>query len=299
MARYRKFDLRTWNDAKFRELTRLPCSGQSVWMILILGPHTSNIPGLFEASEGEIADRFGWSLDAFRDAFREASSKGMAHADWKARLVWLPNAPYYNSPESINVVKAWGSTFDELPECALKWQAYQSLKAFVYGMKKGFRDAFDHAFPDAIPYSGAGTEAVTGAGAEHIRRAPEFELVKGREHAGTPQRPDPDFELVKAAYPAFTAGQDWLNAEHHWRRLIDDGAATEVELRDAVTRFAAYVSAGGVSGPGFVMTPGKFFGNREKFWSQPWTPPVSKAQAQQDANVDASLTWLEKSNANG
>jgi hypothetical protein len=146
MARYRKLDLRTWNDQNFRELSPLPCSGQSVWLVLVLGPQTTNIPGLFECSEVAIADRFGWELEAFRKAFLEASSRGMVVADWKARLVWLPKAPLYNKPESPNVVKSWGTMFDELPECGVKVQAYQSLKAFAEGWGRSFEEAFHEAF---------------------------------------------------------------------------------------------------------------------------------------------------------
>jgi hypothetical protein len=151
MARYRKLDLRTWNDQKFRALSPLKPSGQGLWLYLILGPQSSNIPGLFEASEVALADRLGWSLEAFREAFREAFVKGMAKADWKARLVWLPRAPEYNRPESPNVVISWASTFDELPECPLKWEAYHSLKAFAEGLPDGFREAFGKAFPKSMP----------------------------------------------------------------------------------------------------------------------------------------------------
>lgn len=151
MARYRKLDLRTWSDQKFRELTQLKPSGQALWLYLILGPCTTNIPGLFEASEVDMADRLNWSLEDFRKAFREASAKGMAKADWRARLVWLPQAPEYNRPESPNVVISWASTFDELPECPLKWEAFQSLKVFAEGLPDAFREAFRRAFAKAMP----------------------------------------------------------------------------------------------------------------------------------------------------
>jgi hypothetical protein len=151
MARYRKLDLRTWNDQKFRELTPLLPSGQALWLYLVLGPQTSNVPGLFEASEISMADRLNWSLEDFRKAFGEAFAKGMAKADWRARLVWLPNAPEYNRPESPNVVISWGSTFDELPECPLKWEAFQSLKVFAKDLPKAFNEAFQRAFAKAMP----------------------------------------------------------------------------------------------------------------------------------------------------
>ena len=57
------------------------------------------------------------------------------------------------------------------------------------------------------------------------------------------------FALIRAAYPAFTAGQDWLKAEHHWRCLLDDAPHPDYAetLLAAVERYAAYVAAGGVS----------------------------------------------------
>ena len=145
MARYRKFDLRTWSDEKFRSLTPLPPSGQSLWVFFLLGPQTTSIPGLFEASDVVLAHRLRWPMKAFREAFREVSAKGMAKADWEAGLVWLPNAPRYNKPESPNVIRSWGSIFDELPECELKREAYQALKAFAEGWGEGYAEAFRQA----------------------------------------------------------------------------------------------------------------------------------------------------------
>ena len=145
MARYRKFDLRTWSDEKFRSLTPLPPSGQSLWIFFLLGPETTSIPGLFEAADVVLAHRLRWPMKAFREAFREVSVKGMAKADWEAGLVWLPNAPRYNKPESPNVIRSWGPIFDELPECELKREAYQTLKAFAQGWGEGYEEAFREA----------------------------------------------------------------------------------------------------------------------------------------------------------
>jgi len=66
----------------------------------------------------------------------------MVKADWKARFVWLPNAKFYNRPESPNVVKSWRIPWDEAPECPLKVKAYRELKAFMEGFAKGFQEAF-------------------------------------------------------------------------------------------------------------------------------------------------------------
>jgi hypothetical protein len=155
MARYRKLDVRTWTDKKFRELSPMVPSGQGLWLYLILGPQTSNIPGLFEASQVDMADRLEWTLEDFRRCWSEIEAKGMAKADWRARLVWLPRATEYNRPESPNVVVSWANIFDELPECDLKDEAYQTLKAFAKDMGESFHHAFSRAFhkvfPEALP----------------------------------------------------------------------------------------------------------------------------------------------------
>ena len=142
MARYRKIDVRIWSDGKFRDLTPIPPCGQGLWLYLLTSPYTTNIPGLYRASEGALADDLHWPLKAFRKAFLEAFQQDMVKADWTAPLVWVKNALRYNQPESPNVVKSWRSTWDEIPEVYLKVQAYQSLKAFTEGLGEAFGKAF-------------------------------------------------------------------------------------------------------------------------------------------------------------
>jgi hypothetical protein len=79
---YRRITVRMWGDAKFRELSPLPPSGQSLWMVLLTGEQTDIIPGLFRIGEAAFAEQLGWSLEAFRKAFQEVSAKGMVEADW-------------------------------------------------------------------------------------------------------------------------------------------------------------------------------------------------------------------------
>lgn len=211
MARYRKFDLRTWNDQKFRDLSPLPPSGQSLWIYLILGPQTTSIPGLFEASEVTLCDRLGWSVEAFRKAFLEASSMGMAKADWKARLVWLPNAPKYNKPESPNVVKSWGMIFDELPECSLKRQAYQSLKAFAEGWGEGYAEAFREAIREPSVKAMPNQEQEQEPKQKYTPKPP-------RSSAYADSLPD-DFEQFWSAYPAKKAKPAAVKA---WAKIHAD-----------------------------------------------------------------------------
>lgn len=148
-SRYRKIEIKMWGDSKFQSLSPIQPSGQALWIYLLTGPHTGVIPGLFKAGRAAMAEDIGWEMEAFDKAFGEAFRQGMAKADWKARLVWLPNAILHNKPESPNVVIYWGREFDHLPECDLKNEAYESLKASIYALGEAYGKAFDKAFVKA------------------------------------------------------------------------------------------------------------------------------------------------------
>jgi hypothetical protein len=150
MSRYKKIDVRIYSDAAFRALSRPKPNGQTLFMFCLTGPFTTVIPGVFSGGAAAMAERLGWSLDGFREAFREVSGeaiergcrKALVKADWAEHLVWVPNAIKYNIPESPNVIRSWGTVWDELPECALKVEAYQRLKAFLNDYSEAFGKAF-------------------------------------------------------------------------------------------------------------------------------------------------------------
>ena len=142
MARYRKIDTRMWGDGKFRNLSSPAVSGKYLWIFLLTGPHTTNLPGLFRAGEMAMAEELGWSLEGFREGFGELFREGLVRADWSARVVWIPNAIKYNPPDNPNVVKGWRDSWDEVPECQLKAEAYEALKGFTERLGEGFAKAF-------------------------------------------------------------------------------------------------------------------------------------------------------------
>lgn len=148
-SRYRKVEVRTWGDEKFRSLSALPPCGQGLWLFLITGPHTGPIPGLFRAGRAAMAEELDWELEAFDKAFQEVFQQGMVKADFKARVMWVPNAIKHNRPESPNVVKSWAAEFDLIPECDLKREALEHLRASVYALGESFGRAFDETFGKA------------------------------------------------------------------------------------------------------------------------------------------------------
>lgn len=151
MARYRKIDTRMWGDGKFRNLSSPVVSGKYLWIFLLTGPHTTNLPGLFRAGEMALAEELGWSLEGFREGFAELFREGLAKADWNARVVWIPNAVKYNPPDNPNVVKGWRDSWAEVPECSLKTEAYEVFKGFTKGLGKGFAEGFAEACAQGLP----------------------------------------------------------------------------------------------------------------------------------------------------
>lgn len=132
--RYRRVSLRVWGDARFRALTRAEPNAQTLWFYVLTGPETTNVPGLFSATEGGIADALGWDLKPFRERFAELVSSGMAQADWEARVVWLPNAIKHNEPANQKQVKGWLKTIADLPDSPLKNQAVVALFRHLEGL---------------------------------------------------------------------------------------------------------------------------------------------------------------------
>ena len=140
--RYRMLDVRIWCDEKFRLLTPLKPSGQALFLYLLSNPHTTSIPGLYRAGAAAMAEELGWPLAGFRRTLKEVMAQGLVKADLKARVIFISNAMKYNKPQSPNVVRSWAVHWDEIPECALKSEAYYKLESFVKSLGKAFAQAF-------------------------------------------------------------------------------------------------------------------------------------------------------------
>jgi hypothetical protein len=156
--RYRKVQCRMYGDSKFLQLSRPQPNGQSLWMYLITGPHTTSVPGLFQAGEAQLSEALWWPLRGFRAAWKEIEAQQMAKADWKARVVWLPKAIVHNQPESPNVIRGWRHALDEIPACALKREAVGLLEAYLKGFGQPFHQAFTELFAEGSRHPSANQE---------------------------------------------------------------------------------------------------------------------------------------------
>jgi len=154
---------RIWSNPDFLRLSR---DAELVWWQLQTSPLLTQF-GLSRVGPLALAEERGWAPDEFLSAWEEALAAGLGEYDPDNRLLWLPGYVDHNPPQSINVVKAWGRQFNDLPDCSLKSEAYQHLLALhdalhdAFGL--AFRDAFRDAIADGISPSGGGATETTEA----------------------------------------------------------------------------------------------------------------------------------------
>ncbi|MBU9147355.1 hypothetical protein KTD26_33265 [Burkholderia multivorans] len=261
--RFRKIEVRMWGDEKFRRLTPIPPCGQGLWIFLLTGPHTGPIPGLFRCGRAAMAEELDWDLEAFDEAFAEASREGIVKADWKAKVVWIPNAIKCNRPESPNVVRSWGAEWDLIPECDLKKEAYKTLQASICGLGEGFSRAFFESFGKASSKPSAKTCAnqeqeqeqeqektypnpdglgVASAADDPIPAAIEADLSHRRQKPSHP--PCPHQQIIAAYHellPASPRIRDWTpaRADHLRCRWNEDPKRQNL---DWWRRFFGYIA---------------------------------------------------------
>ncbi|HYR46925.1 MAG TPA: hypothetical protein VER78_07950 [Thermoanaerobaculia bacterium] len=197
MSRYRKVPVATWDKAFFRALTTPQPNGQTLWLYFVSGPLTTSIPGLVPAGAAALAEGLGWPLQKFLRAFRELEAQQLAQADWAARVVWIPSVLDDNRPESPNVLRAWRSAFDELPDCPLTAKARATVEALVEGLTEPFRKAFAEGsrktFGKTLPNQKAEavTETESGAGVRSLPSQPthaSHSRSNGSSKAAPPSR---------------------------------------------------------------------------------------------------------------
>lgn len=244
---YRKVKITMWDDPKFRALSALLPSGQSLFIYLLTGPFTGIIPGLYKAGRAAMAEELGWDVEAFDLALGEAIALGMVKADLKARVFWLPNAVKHNPPASVNVIKSWARSYELLPDCPLKLEAFESLKSACYGVSEAMGMAFDKAF--ALPKDKA------KALASGIQRSVSSKQIlnpslNAREEIDDGQAPLPPMEPryldgVDEPIGKFTMTDEWLPTTDFRQRAALWGIALPdpVYLPTELAEFAAYWKA--------------------------------------------------------
>lgn len=127
--KYSKVTRAIWGDGKFTGLSRSAPCAQMLFLRLLTAPELSPFPGLIPIGRLGLCEALDWDPEDLDRCFAELHAKGMALADWKVRLVWLPKAFAHNPPESPNVIRAWRKALLELPDCELRARAEADMVA--------------------------------------------------------------------------------------------------------------------------------------------------------------------------
>lgn len=221
-------DTRVWGDSRFRSLTPIQPCGQGLWFYLLTGPSTTNIPGLYRAGFAQLAEELGWSAEAFAKAWSEVRSQGLADADPKARVIWIPNGIKYNEPESPNVIKSWRVAWDEIPECALKNAAWSRFKTFLEGKPQKKNQPFLKAFLDACPQPLANQEQ---------EQEQEQEQDLGRERGALEDQIDRADQVIQAVFDAkLGLSRPGRSIEDRIRSVLPCPRARVITAVDALTK---------------------------------------------------------------
>lgn len=161
MARYRKIDVRIWNDRKFRALDD---KSKIAFFLVLTHPDTNQL-GMLRSRSVALAMELGWHPDVMSDAILTLCRMDMLMVDDKAGFIFIPNFLKYNPPNGPNAVKGWGGLLDQMPECDLLNHAISCLKPFIDGLSDGLRNAI----PDDI------RDVINNAIPDDIRDAPRIQ----------------------------------------------------------------------------------------------------------------------------
>src|SRR5690242_12790910 len=251
MSLYRRISIRMWGDAKFCSLSSPQPNAQTLWMYLLTGEYTTAIPGVVRAGEAAMAEALGWSLKAFKEAFLEISTKGMAKADWRARLAFLPKALSHNPPQSPKVVVAWHRAFDELPDCDLRNEIGASIEGYLSSLPEAFRKGFPIALPDRLSDRQPDIASETEAEAENsVGSTPTGE---SQEKAGKSDYDTWFVEHFIPAYPLLRRVQDKGALAQLRRTKPDEAARAAILARLGKWKLSAeWVKDGGQYIPGMA-----------------------------------------------
>ena len=279
-----------WGDSKFRGLSPLQPSGRALFVYLLSGPHTSSIPGLFDAGRARLAEELEWTLEAFDRAFEEVFRQGLAKADFSSRLVWIPGAIEYNLPESPNVVTSWSDAWRVLPECDLKHEAYVVLATAVMRRGEAFAKAFAKAIDD--PFAKPCDKAATYGG----DKACNMPLVYQEQEQEQEQEPingatasqlnstilphafseankcEAAFEIVWATLPRRAGSNPKRDAYLRYQARLAEGADPAAILAGAV-RYAAFIRATGKERTEHVLQGVTFLGPAKRY-EEPFDLPA-------------------------
>lgn len=114
MARYKKIDVRIWNDAKFNALSS---DARLIFLFMLTSPQTTMV-GAVPVDKHTVSRILKFDEIRYGIGYKQLSEYGMLEYD-EAGIFWIKNFLKYNPPENPKVVISWSSLLDLFPECQL------------------------------------------------------------------------------------------------------------------------------------------------------------------------------------
>lgn len=306
MREYGQIQCAFWQSDALRGCTD---AGRLLGAYLLTSPHSNGI-GCYRLPDGYVMEDLQWSSERVAQGFAELSRNGFA--DRFDGVVFIPNFLRWNRVANANVAQARMTDFRALPKGRAKnlvaaeiLQHCKHLSPDLIRELEQFANASE-TVPQTIP----GTVCQTGEERrEEERRGENSYSCSAQSRASnvprvtTPpsrlrQADDPEWLLeFKRRYPIRAGNPDWRGARRSGNARLQEGHTVEEFLAGA-ERYAAYIRAVGKERTEYVMQASRFLGPSKPF-TLPWDPPASRAQREQDANVEAGLAWLQQSAAGG
>jgi hypothetical protein len=210
VSRFRKVDVRVWNDERFRPFSD---DGKLAFLFILTHPHLTALGAMRGTLDG-LAAELGWSPKRFRAAIAPATVAGMIEVNNTAAYIGLPNFLRYNEPEGPNSVKkAWVTALDSIPECPEKRTLILRCRKYLDGKSRDFKTSLGEAIWEA--FSDAMSDAIRDGIVDGYRDAsPIQEQEQEQEPSPLPPKgvrrslsshPWPGFEEFWVAYPRKTA----------------------------------------------------------------------------------------------
>lgn len=155
MARYKKIDVRIWNDAKFNALSS---DARLIFLFMLTAPQTTMV-GAVPVDKHTVSRILKFDDIRYGIGYKQLSEYGMLEYD-EAGIYWIKNFLKYNPPENPKVVISWSSLLDLFPECPLLIKVAKSVlkacetrgEAYVNALHPEFKKLAKYDMSNGMPY---------------------------------------------------------------------------------------------------------------------------------------------------
>lgn len=155
MARYKKIDVRIWNDAKFNALSS---DARLIFLFMLTSPQTTMV-GAVPVDKHTVSRILKFDEIRYGIGYKQLSEYGMLEYD-EAGIFWIKNFLKYNPPENPKVVISWSSLLDLFPECQLLIKIAKSVlkacetrgEAYVKALHPEFKKLAKYDMSNGMPY---------------------------------------------------------------------------------------------------------------------------------------------------